>query len=160
MIFFTVGNDHHKFDRFMDIVINLYHKFDGKEQFFLQYGHTDPPSLPINMEKFLSREEFENKIEESKFIICHGGAGTISQSIQSRKIPIVVPRLYEKNEHLNDHQLDIAKNFLNKSMCFVEHEAEKIYELIVNENFEYSKKLKSTKSNLIDSLKKDIDKFI
>ena len=45
-------------------------------------------------------------------------------------------------------------------MCFVEHEAEKIYELIVNENFEYSKKLKSTKSNLIDSLKKDIDKFI
>ena len=68
--------------------------------------------------------------------------------------------MYEKNEHLNDHQLDIANNFFNKSMCFVEHEAEKIYELIVNENFEYSKKLKSTKSNLIDSLKKDIDKFI
>ena len=160
MIFFTVGNDHHKFNRFMNIVEDLYHKFEGKEQFFLQYGHTEPPSLPINMAKFLTRDEFEKKIIDSEFIICHGGAGTISQSIQSKKIPIVVPRLYKKNEHLNDHQLDIANNFLRNSMCYVEHEVDKIYELILNKNLEYSEKLKSTKGKLIDSLKKDLEKLL
>lgn len=158
MIFFTVGNDHHKFPRFMEIIYALHKKNSSKYSFFLQYGHSEPPKLPISMSQFLNKEEFEKKIKQSEHIICHGGAGTIAQSIQAGKKPIVIPRRYDKNEHLNDHQLDIAQVFLNKKLCFIEDNPEKIQNILDDKVVKHIQ-FNSTKNELIYSLKGDIDKL-
>jgi UDP-N-acetylglucosamine transferase subunit ALG13 len=41
--------------------------------------------------------------------VCHAGIGTVSEVLTAKRPLIVVPRLKQYNEHMNDHQLDLAR---------------------------------------------------
>lgn len=43
-------------------------------------------------------------------ILTSGGPASFIMPLQIEKIPIVVPRQYQFNEHVNDHQLEFARN--------------------------------------------------
>ena len=51
--------------------------------------------------------------EKARVIVTHGGAGTILTLSNFNKKIIVVPRLKKFNEHVDDHQLELAE-FLEK----------------------------------------------
>jgi UDP-N-acetylglucosamine transferase subunit ALG13 len=42
-------------------------------------------------------------------VVSHAGAGSIVTALKEKTPVIVVPRLKKYNEHMNDHQLEIAK---------------------------------------------------
>lgn len=42
-------------------------------------------------------------------LITHGGAGTMVNAVKRGKRVIVVPRLARYGEHVDDHQLELAK---------------------------------------------------
>jgi UDP-N-acetylglucosamine transferase subunit ALG13 len=157
MIFCTVGNDHHKFDRFINLVGKVYQHFSGNTEMFLQYGYSRKSSILKTQDAFLSRKSFDWYIRMSDVVICHAGAGTIAQCLQQGKIPIVIPRIYEKNEHLNNHQLDIANHFNTERMCYVVNSFEGIIEAMSASDGRKHKKYKSTKENLEASLRQDFD---
>jgi UDP-N-acetylglucosamine--N-acetylmuramyl-(pentapeptide) pyrophosphoryl-undecaprenol N-acetylglucosamine transferase len=49
-------------------------------------------------------------------VICHAGVGTIMTALQVGHTPVVVPRQARYGEHVDDHQLDIATRFAERSL--------------------------------------------
>ena len=56
----------------------------------------------------MDRDTFSQCIDESDVMILHGGVGTIMQGLKSHKRIIVVPRLKQFGEHVDDHQMEAA----------------------------------------------------
>lgn len=48
-------------------------------------------------------------VEAARIVITHGGPSSFIMPLQIGKIPIVVPRRHEFNEHVNDHQMNFCK---------------------------------------------------
>lgn len=158
-IFVTIGNDKHRFNRLIDKVVEI---DEANDQFLfkIQYGHTKPKSKSKNYKDFISKEQFTHEIIESDLVISHAGAGTLVQVVNTGKKPIVVPRLFKFNEHLNDHQLEIANEFEKSKYCDIILDIDKLEEKIINSNKLIGIKIKSSLNSLINSIKNDINYFL
>ena len=68
-------------------------------------------TLPEHCEHFdfRPRNEVLELQREARLIVCHAGIGCVMDALQSKRPLVVVPRLKRYNEHMNDHQLDLAR---------------------------------------------------
>ena len=117
MIFATIGNDHHQFPRFTNLVSQILATTDYR--IFYQHGHTsiDFQHERLTSSDFISRDKFNTLLVESKVVICHSGAGTLLQCAYLKKIPFVIPRSVSYNEHINEHQLETLNQFVDLNLA-------------------------------------------
>lgn len=110
MIFVTVGTHEQQFNRLIEEVDKL--KEDGTitEDVFIQTGFSTYEPKHCQWSKLISYQDMNKKIKEAGIIITHGGPASFIAPLQIGKIPIVVPRQEKYGEHVNDHQLEFAKN--------------------------------------------------
>jgi beta-1,4-N-acetylglucosaminyltransferase len=107
MIFVTVGNDFRSFDRLlkkMDEVAPLI-----PNEIVMQRGYSR--YLPKNTKyfNFVSMNIAIEYIQKSELVVSHAGIGTIILC-KEYGIPILIfPRRKGYGEHMNDHQMEIAK---------------------------------------------------
>ena len=59
----------------------------------------------------MDRDEFSNEMEKANIVITHGGTGAIMGAVKKGKKVIAVPRLAKYGEHVDDHQLQLIKQF-------------------------------------------------
>jgi len=159
VIFATIGTDYHNFQRMHEMLFSLCKELNN-EKFVYQYGHAKIfEKIPKNMEiqKFISRDEFENYILNSSYVITHAGAGTLMQCCEKNIIPLVLPRRVEFKEHLNNHQLDILDEFEKQNLCFnIEKiNLKKIINILKSKDLKIKKEIKSEKM-LLKKLKESI----
>jgi UDP-N-acetylglucosamine transferase subunit ALG13 len=58
----------------------------------------------------LPYSEMIENVSKARIVITHGGPSSFIMPLQIGKIPIVVPRQHQFNEHVNDHQVEFARN--------------------------------------------------
>jgi len=109
LILVTVGGDIHNFTRLLLAVRNLKQKGKIKDDVVIQYGHSEFRCDNCECFDFVDIDVFEKLIQKSDIIISHAGAGTILTALKYGKPIIVVPRLKEFKEHINNHQLQLTK---------------------------------------------------
>ena len=107
MIFVTVGNDYRNFDRLlkkMDEIAPLI-----PSEIVIQRGYSR--YLPKNTKhfEFVSMNKAIEYIRSSQLVISHAGIGTIILCKEYGVPIIILPRRRRYGEHMNDHQLEIAK---------------------------------------------------
>ncbi|MBO1752652.1 hypothetical protein J4G33_12635 [Actinotalea sp. BY-33] len=73
-----------------------------------QTGVTDVSDLPIDARPMLSDEEFRAEIARADVVVTHSGCGTFMRCLEAGRIPIMVPRRSAHQEHVDDHQEQIA----------------------------------------------------
>ncbi len=68
-------------------------------------------TIPEHCEHFAfqSHDEVLAIQREARVIVCHAGIGATLDALSVRRPFVVAPRLSKYNEHMNDHQLDIAR---------------------------------------------------
>lgn len=112
MIFVTVGSSDFEFMRLFKILDDLCDKkiVDSKK-ILAQTGNCDYKIKNYKFVEYLNNDNFENYVSSSEIIICHAGVGTIKKALLLNKKVIVFPRLQKYNEHVDDHQLQIANVF-------------------------------------------------
>jgi UDP-N-acetylglucosamine transferase subunit ALG13 len=105
--FVSVGNAKQPFQRLLNVVTRLADVLP--QPVLVQHGHT--PFIPSRCKAvaFLGMEEFEASIREAELIILHAGAGSVIHALQAGKVPVIVPRLADYGEHVNNHQLELAR---------------------------------------------------
>jgi UDP-N-acetylglucosamine transferase subunit ALG13 len=59
--------------------------------------------------EFKLRDEVLDMQRRARVIVCHAGIGSVLDALSVRRPLIVVPRLKKFGEHMNDHQLDLAR---------------------------------------------------
>lgn len=106
MVLVLVGTQKQDFSRLFREIENAASLKD--EKIVAQSGHTKYKSNKIECIPFMNREELIKLIKKADFIICHGGVGTIFDSLYEKKKILAVPRLKKYGEHVNDHQIEVC----------------------------------------------------
>lgn len=118
MILVTLGTQDKEFKRILIEIERLIEVGKINEKVIAQIGNTKfetkLPNSKMGLIKFTTPKQLNELIQNSSFIITHGGVGTIIEGIDLGKKIIAVPRLKKYKEHVNDHQLQIIENFDNK----------------------------------------------
>ena len=59
----------------------------------------------------MDREKFAEIMNSCTTVITHGGTGVIITAVKKGKKVIAVPRLAKYGEHVDDHQIQLLKQF-------------------------------------------------
>lgn len=111
MIFIALGTQNFQMNRLLKKIDDLIEQKKIQEPVFAQVGHSDYIPKYYDFIDFLPQSMFDDKIETCDLLITHSGVGTIISGLTKRKPVIVVPRLSKYGEHVDDHQLQIARSF-------------------------------------------------
>ena len=82
-----------------------------EEEVIVQHGTTPPRPGRAGMRwfDFVGYDELEQMTTAASAVICHAGVGSIMTVLAAGKTPVVIPRRRALGEHVDDHQLQIAK---------------------------------------------------
>lgn len=133
MIFVTVGTHEQQFNRLIECVDNL--KRDGviNEEVIMQTGFSTYEPQYCKWSKLLPYKEMVQNVADARIVITHGGPASFIMPLQIGKIPIVVPRQKQFDEHVNNHQVDFAKAVEERMGNIIPiNNIEKLKEVIVN----------------------------
>ena len=133
MIFVTVGTHEQPFNRLIKAVDEL--KRDGviNEDVIIQTGFSTYEPRYCQWSKLIPYQQMIKNVEEARIVITHGGPASFIMPLQIGKTPIVVPRQHKFDEHVNDHQVEFARNVSErmKNIILVE-DINKLGEIIKN----------------------------
>ena len=111
-IFITLGSQKFQFNRLLKAVDELCERGTIEaEDVFAQIGYSDYLPKNFNYKRFLDRDEFSKEMGKADIVITHGGTGAIIGAVKKGKKVIAVPRLAKYGEHVDDHQLQLIKQF-------------------------------------------------
>jgi UDP-N-acetylglucosamine--N-acetylmuramyl-(pentapeptide) pyrophosphoryl-undecaprenol N-acetylglucosamine transferase len=114
----TVGTqDGYPFPRLFRSLVPQLH---GREVLW-QAGETPVRSLGIEGRSSVPHNEMRTAIAEADVIVSHAGCGSAITAIEAGKCPILVPRLLRHGEHIDDHQLQIAKELDRRGLAIMAH---------------------------------------
>ena len=148
MIFVTVGTHEQPFDRLVKKMDDLVAEGVIQEPVMIQTGYSTYEPKHCNFQKLLPYPEMEKQIAEARIIITHGGPASFISALQVGKIPIVVPRKSELNEHVNDHQVEFSREVAQrKNNILVVEDVEDLKDLILNYDAVVAKLNRSEASN-------------
>ena len=155
MIFVTVGTHEQQFNRLLKEIDRLVEKKVIKEEVFIQTGYSDYEPKYCKWSKLIPYKEMEQKVKEARIVITHGGPASFIAPLQIGKTPIVVPRQFEFDEHVNNHQLEFA-NQVEKRMgtIITINDIKKLEDAIKNYDKIIKEKSKNNSSNNKDFCKK------
>ena len=144
MIFLTVGTHEQQFNRLIKCIDELVREGVIKEEVIMQIGYSTYEPKYCKWFSLIPYADMETYISKARLIITHGGPATFIMPLQKGKIPIVVPRQYEFNEHVNDHQLEFVKIISKRMKNIIP-----VYDIKDMENIvkNYSKTVGSMKLN-------------
>lgn len=105
MIFVTVGTHEQQFNRLVKCVDELKGNNVIQEDVIIQTGFSTYEPKNCTWKKLYPYDEMIKLVDEARIVITHGGPSSFIMPLQVGKIPIVVPRKREFEEHVNDHQV-------------------------------------------------------
>lgn len=110
MIFVTVGTHEQPFNRLIKKVDEL--KRDGviQEDVIMQTGFSTYEPKYCEWSKLIPYQQMIKNVGDARIVITHGGPASFIMPLQIGKVPIVVPRQHKFDEHVNDHQVEFARN--------------------------------------------------
>lgn len=109
MIFVTVGTHEQPFDRLIRKVDALKKQGVIQEEVIMQTGFSTYEPEYCQWSKLLPYKQMIQNVADARIVITHGGPASFIMPLQVGKTPIVVPRQKQFDEHVNDHQLEFAR---------------------------------------------------
>ena len=158
MILVTVGTQDKSFKRLINEIDRLVKEKKIKDKVIMQTGYTEYNGL-IEHFNFAPEDELNEMVKKCDILITHAGVGSIFKGLEYGKKVIAVPRLKKYHEHVNNHQLDISKNFLEAGYIKVVNDIADLGNAIKNINKFVPKKLEIDNQELIDTVEEFIDKI-
>lgn len=124
-IFVTVGTDHHRFDRLVDICEAW--GADRGVEMFVQTG-TSRAVQTGSGAPYLPFPTMAEAMARATAVVCHGGPATIMLARQCGRTPIVVPRDPDRGEHVDGHQQKFARWMAEKGQIVLAAEEAELIE--------------------------------
>lgn len=164
MIFVTVGTHEQSFERLIKLIDKMVEEKQITDKVIIQKGYTDYKPKNCEAYNLIGYDEMQQYISDARIVVTHGGPASFVAPLAIGKIPIVVPRKKEYDEHVNNHQVDFARE-VEKRMnnIIVAETEEEIVDAIVNYDKRVASMAKSiTRNNkkFNEDLKKEIESIL
>lgn len=111
MIFVTVGSQRFQFDRLLKALDGSVQAGLIQDEVFAQTGFSTYEPKHYSHRRFLDRDHFEHVMTICDAVITHGGTGVIIGAVKLGKKVLAVPRLVEYDEHVDNHQIELVRQF-------------------------------------------------
>jgi UDP-N-acetylglucosamine--N-acetylmuramyl-(pentapeptide) pyrophosphoryl-undecaprenol N-acetylglucosamine transferase len=82
-----------------------------------QTGDTDVSGLGIVGHHAIPERDLTQAIAEADVLVAHAGVGTALAALELGRCPILVPRRLVHGEHVDDHQIQIAKELSDRGLA-------------------------------------------
>lgn len=148
MIFVTVGTHEQPFDRLLKCIDKMVEEGKITDKVIIQKGYTDYEPKYCESYKLIPYDDMQKYINEADIVVTHGGPASFIAPLAIGKIPVVVPRKKDYNEHVNNHQLEFSKEVEKRMKNIIVAETdEEIEDAIINYNKKIKKLSNSNNSN-------------
>ena len=158
MIFVTLGTQDKPFNRLLEAVQKQIDNKKIKEKVIVHAGCTKFESKDMEIFDLIPMEDFSKYIAECDLLITHGGVGSIVDALKKDKKVIAAARLYKYGEHVNDHQLQIIKNFGDAGYIIPLDDFDTLDEALKKAKKFKPNKYKSNTENMINLVEELINK--
>lgn len=138
MIFVTLGSQKFQFDRLLKKLDELVERGIIKEELYAQIGASTYEPKYFSYVKFMDREKFAEVMDSCSTVITHGGTGVIIGAVKKGKKVIAVPRLEKYGEHVDDHQIQLLRQFDDLGIicaCYDTEQLEQCYQALEHMTF-------------------------
>lgn len=102
----TVGSSVYGFD---SLIAHLAKIIPESIDVLWQTGSSDVTGLQIPAQPMIPADDLFDAIASADVVIGHAGTGTALVALEAGKCPILVPRRLSRREHIDDHQVQIAR---------------------------------------------------
>ena len=88
----------------------------------LQSGVTDLDGLPLGDRRIDARalwpaDELHAAMASADVVVAHAGMGAAIAALEAGRVPVLVPRLPERGEQVDDHQLHVAADLAARGLA-------------------------------------------
>ena len=157
MILVLLGTQNNNFNRLLEAIQTEIKKGVIKDEVIVQAGFTKFESKDMKIFKLIDKNELSNLQDRADLIITHGGVGSIISSLKKGKKVIVVPRLKKYGEHVNNHQLQIARRFGNDGYVKYVINLRNLEKILSSMKDFTPKKYENSESNVVSIVEQFID---
>ena len=158
MILVLLGTQNNDFHRLLEEIEKNIKDETIKEEVIVQAGYTKFQSNRMKVIDLMSKEQLDKFQDEADLIITHGGVGSIISSIEKEKKVIAVPRMHEYGEHVNNHQIEIVKDFNDKGYIIGIDKVEDLKQAIIKAKDFEPKKYQPNNEKMLKIIEEFIDK--
>lgn len=120
------------FDRMSEAVARLKQSGAISESVVLQTGEASRISAAshggegLRIVETLPFAEMQRLLHDADIVICHGGTGSFITALRQGCRVVAMPRLFERGEHYDNHQFEIAEAFAARGLVELALEAEDV----------------------------------
>jgi UDP-N-acetylglucosamine--N-acetylmuramyl-(pentapeptide) pyrophosphoryl-undecaprenol N-acetylglucosamine transferase len=82
-----------------------------------QTGDTDTSGFGFSGHYAIPERDLTQAMREADVIISHAGVGTALAALEVGKRPLLVPRRLSLGEHVDDHQIQVARELSNRGLA-------------------------------------------
>lgn len=107
--FVAVGTHSQQFDRLLAMVDRAVEKGLLPTPVIAQGGVSTYRPRNYELRDWLTPDEVNEAAAAAEYVVCHAGSGLISCALQAGRRPMVLARRADRDEHFNDHQIQIAE---------------------------------------------------
>lgn len=133
MIFVTVGTHEQPFNRLIKAIDNMKQRIVITEDVIIQTGFSTYEPNYCEWKKLYPYKDMLRLVDSARIVITHGGPSSFIIPLQVGKVPIVVPRQDEFDEHVNNHQVAFCREVAKRQGNIIEVEdMEELEHTIVN----------------------------
>jgi UDP-N-acetylglucosamine transferase subunit ALG13 len=123
MIFVSVGTHEDPFDRMLTAVDEL----ELDEPIVVQHGPSCVrPGEAQRSVDYLPFDDVVEYVREARAVLMHAGVGSVMIALANGKRPIVMARRHEFGEHVDDHQVELARRLESGGLVTVVDDAESL----------------------------------
>lgn len=105
--FVAVGFHDAPFDRLLSAVDRALGAGVLERPAVAQAGPSTYAAQHFDTVPFLRPEEVGDAVSRARYVVCQAGAGIVSASLRAGRRPLVMARRADRNEHVDDHQVQI-----------------------------------------------------
>lgn len=145
MIFVTVGTHEQQFNRLVECMDNYAAKHE--EKVIIQSGFSTYVPKHCEFSKLYSYQKMLELVDEARIVITHGGPSSFIMPLRMGKTPIVVPRMKDFDEHVNNHQVNFCRQAAKRLGTIIEVEDMDELIRIIDRYDDETKKMKKENSS-------------
>jgi UDP-N-acetylglucosamine transferase subunit ALG13 len=112
----TVGTNEAPFDRLIEALPGI---VSGGEPVLVQHGASNVRPAGARCVDFLPYDELDGLTRSARAVICHAGIGSVALALARGHRPVVVPRMRQYGEAVDDHQVFFARRLAESGLATV-----------------------------------------
>jgi UDP-N-acetylglucosamine--N-acetylmuramyl-(pentapeptide) pyrophosphoryl-undecaprenol N-acetylglucosamine transferase len=129
-VFVTLGTiKPYRFDALVDRLMEI---LPSGARVTWQVGETERKDLPGDVRTSMSSADMDKHLSESDYIISHAGVGTALRAMDLGRRPVLVPRRSARGEHVDDHQIQIARELAVRGLAIASEVDDLTFEDLVS----------------------------